>query len=84
MRATGLDLHAAACNGADPKLFDATSGEQALDALSYCDRCEIIVRCETHVNPRGSFFDGVAAGRIWSNGIPSELGLFDLRERDEQ
>jgi hypothetical protein len=82
MRGTGFYLEQAACFGADPKLFDAVIGELVLDALSYCDRCPIIPECDAHVKPRKSYFDGVAAGRIWNNGIPSELGLFDMRESD--
>ncbi len=82
MRGAGFYLEEAACNGADPRLFDAVIGEFVLDALSYCDRCPIIVQCDAHVNPAKSFFDGVAAGRIWNNGIPSELGLFDMRESE--
>jgi hypothetical protein len=82
MRGTGFYLEQAACFGADPDLFDSTAGESVLDALSYCDRCPIIPECDAHVKPRKSYFDGVAAGRIWNNGIPSELGLFDMRESE--
>jgi len=78
MRGTGFNLEGAACEGADPKLFDATSGDKAEDALSYCDRCSKIIECDSHVQPQKSYFDGVAAGRIWNNGIPSELGLFEI------
>ena len=66
----------AACIGADPRLFDAVCGEAAEDALSYCDRCPVVRECETVVKPKKSFFDGVAAGRVWQNGAPVELVLF--------
>ena len=59
---------AAACRDADPQLFDAMSGPKVFDALSYCDRCEVVRECETFVRPRKSFFDGVAAGRVWRAG----------------
>ena len=71
-----INLPEAACIGADPRLFDAMSGETAEDALSYCDRCPVVKECETVVRPKKSYFDGVAAGRIWSNGVPIELALF--------
>lgn len=71
-----IHLPDAACIGADPRLFDAISGEAAEDALSYCDRCPVIRECETVVRPKKSFFDGVAAGRIWQNGAPVDLALF--------
>lgn len=71
----------AACIGADPRLFDATDGEEVEDALSYCDRCPVIKECETIVRPKKSFFDGVAAGRIWQNGQQVDMTLFaTLRE----
>ena len=59
---------AAACRDADPQLFDAMSGPKVFDALSYCDRCEVVRECETFVRPRKSFFDGVAASKVWRNG----------------
>lgn len=58
----------AACIGADFTLFDALGGDRALDALSYCDRCPVIPECEALIQPRRSYFDGVAAGRVWHNG----------------
>lgn len=61
-------LDEAACIGADPRLFDANTGERMHDALSYCDRCPVIPECEDHVRPRRSHFDGVAAGKVWREG----------------
>ena len=75
-------LHLAAWNGADPRLFDAMSGDDFEDALSYCDRCPIIPRCEEYVRPKQSYYDGVVAGKVWRNGVPVEPGLFDLRESE--
>lgn len=71
-----VTLPEAACIGADPRLFDATSGDLAEDALSYCDRCPVVPQCEDLVRPRRSYFDGVAAGKIWHNGAPAQPALF--------
>ena len=71
-----MHLPEAACIGADPKLFDATTGETVEDALSYCDRCPVIRECETIVRPKKSYFDGVAAGKVWKDGVRIELALF--------
>ena len=67
----------AACKGANPYLFDATSGDAVLDALSYCDRCTVIPECETLVRPRKSYYDGVCANKVWRDGKSIEPGLFD-------
>jgi hypothetical protein len=71
-------LQRAACKGADPVLFDETFGERVFDALSYCDRCPVIPECEDYVQPRRSYFDGVAGGRLWRNGNETEPGLFTI------
>jgi hypothetical protein len=75
-------LEGAACIGADPNLFNATSGETAEDALSYCDRCDVRGGCDDLVKPRKSHYDGVAAGKVWKDGAPVEIGLFELREKE--
>lgn len=75
-------LEQAACNGADPRLFDAMSGDAVDDALSYCDRCVVTAQCEDYVRPKRSYYDGVVAGKVWRNGVPIEPGLFDLRESE--
>ena len=74
-----LSLYAdAACLGADPRLFDAMSGEIVLTALSYCERCPVIPLCEDVVRPRRSLFDGVAAGKVWREGrVVKQDALFD-------
>ena len=66
----------AACKGANPYLFDATSGDAVLDALSYCDRCPVIKECDEWVKPRRSYYDGVASGRVWHNGVALKPTLF--------
>jgi len=71
-------LQDAACKGAEPALFDAVAGEQVFDALSYCERCTVTGPCEAYVMPARSYFDGVAAGRLWRNGIETEPGLFHI------
>jgi WhiB family redox-sensing transcriptional regulator len=77
MSLSRLTLPDAACNGADPRLFDATSGELVEDALSYCDRCPVVKECEEVVRPKRSYFDGVAAGKVWKDGARVELALFN-------
>jgi len=68
----------AACLRADPALFEATSGERAADALSYCERCTVVKECEELVRPRRSYFDGVAAGKVWRDGrVVKQDTLFD-------
>jgi len=71
-----MNLPDAACLGADPSLFDATGGDRAQDALSYCDRCPVTRECEDLVRPRKSYYDGVAGGKIWREGTPADPGLF--------
>ena len=71
-------LEQAACKGANPKLFDAATNDDAFDALSYCERCPVIQPCLDYVQPRRSYFDGVAGGRLWRNGNETEPGLFTI------
>jgi hypothetical protein len=68
----------AACKGADPHLFDATFGEAVFDALSYCDRCNVIEACLDWVMPHRSYFDGVAGGKSWRGGKEIEPALFNI------
>jgi WhiB family transcriptional regulator, redox-sensing transcriptional regulator len=77
MRGEGYYLEAAACNGADPKLFDAIFGEHVNTALTYCDRCTVITACEEYVRPSKHFYDGVVAGKVWRNGVPEQPALFE-------
>lgn len=65
-------LRAAACIGSDPQLFDAISWPDAEPALKICSHCPVKEVCERHVlgsRPRNSFFDGVAGGRVWRDGL---------------
>lgn len=71
-------LERAACKGADPRLFDAIAGEDVWDALSYCERCPVMQACLDYVQPSRSYFDGVAAGRLWRNGHETEPGMFTI------
>lgn len=61
-------MEKAACREADPGLFDHTEGIRVWQALYYCDRCPVTRECDEVVRPRKSFFDGVAAGKVWRNG----------------
>lgn len=59
----------AACRGAEPRDFDATEHAQAAVALWYCGRCTVRELCYDIVQPAKSYYDGVAAGRVWRNGL---------------
>ncbi len=58
----------APCREADPWLFDQFNLDLAQPALNYCSRCIFWEECESLVQPKPSFFDGVVAGKIWRNG----------------
>lgn len=73
-----MSLLRAACKGADPYLFDATFGEAVFDALSYCERCPVRDECFNYVQPHRHYFDGVAAGRLWRNGLEIQPELFNI------
>lgn len=75
---TARSLDRAACKGANPALFDAVAGDRVFDALSYCERCPVIEACCDYVQPSRSYFDGVAAGRLWRNGRETEPGMFHI------
>jgi WhiB family redox-sensing transcriptional regulator len=70
-------LQQAACKGSNPVLFDATFGDPVFDALSYCYRCPVIPECLDYVLPHRSYFDGVAAGKVWRGGTEVEPVLFE-------
>lgn len=76
--APSRNLEQAACKGANPGLFDAIAGDLVFDALSYCERCEVASECFDYVQPSRSYFDGVAAGRLWRNGIETDPVLFSI------
>lgn len=38
--------------------------------LEACGRCQVQQWCFDVVDPRRSGFDGICAGRVWSNGRP--------------
>lgn len=59
----------AACRTADPRCFDAIDHEQASLALWYCRQCPVIDLCHEIVRPHKSYYDGVAAGKVWRNGL---------------
>lgn len=73
---TPMNLLMAACADDDPRLFDATTPEDALEALQICAICLVKDECLEWVKPHKSYYDGVAAGRLWLNGQPVDVGLF--------
>lgn len=40
----------------------------SLPALEMCRSCPFTQQCLDRVDPQASYFDGVAAGRVWRNG----------------
>ena len=63
----------AACRGADPSRFDHTAWSVAAEwtILDYCSVCPVTRLCErTVIGDSPSWFDGIAGGKVWSNGRP--------------
>ena len=65
-----------ACEGMPSWYWDATAERDATKALSICARCPVTDWCADVVRPSSSFFDGVAAGRVYRNG--KDVGGLDL------
>jgi WhiB family transcriptional regulator, redox-sensing transcriptional regulator len=64
----GSFVSKAPCRDADPWLFDQFNLDLAQPALNYCSRCIFWQECESLVQPKPSFYDGVVAGKVWRNG----------------
>ena len=58
----------APCREADPWLFDQFNLDLVQPALNYCSRCIFWEECESLVQPKPNFYDGVVAGKVWRNG----------------
>ena len=64
----GSFISKAPCRDADPWLFDQFNLDLAQPALNYCSRCIFWQECDSLVQPKPSFYDGVVAGKVWRNG----------------
>ena len=64
----GSFVSKAPCRDADPWLFDQFNLDLAQPALNYCSRCIFWQECESLVQPKPNFYDGVVAGKVWRNG----------------
>lgn len=64
----GSFVSKAPCRDADPWLFDQFNLDLAQPALNYCSRCIFWQECDSLVQPKPSFYDGVVAGKVWRNG----------------
>jgi WhiB family redox-sensing transcriptional regulator len=64
----GSFVSKAPCRDADPWLFDQFNLDLAQPALNYCSRCIFWEECDSLVQPKPSFYDGVVAGKVWRNG----------------
>lgn len=58
----------APCREADPWLFDQFNLDLAQPALNYCSRCIFWEECESLVQPKPNFYDGIVGGKVWRNG----------------
>jgi hypothetical protein len=58
----------APCREADPWLFDQFNLDLAQPALNYCSTCIFWQECDSLVQPKSNFYDGVVAGKVWRNG----------------
>jgi WhiB family redox-sensing transcriptional regulator len=58
----------APCREADPWLFDQFNLDLAQPALNYCSRCYFWAECESLVQPKPNFYDGIVGGKVWRNG----------------
>ena len=64
-------LQKAACIGTSPSVFDADTYPQAWNAIKVCSSCprNTAWACLQKIAPHKSWFDGVAGGMVWKNGI---------------
>ena len=63
-------LDEANCVGSNPDLFNHTTLPEASEALSICASCSFKGNgCNELIQPRSSYFDGVADGKVWQNGV---------------
>ena len=58
----------APCREADPWLFDQFNLDLAQPALNYCSSCIFWTECESLVQPKPNFYDGIVGGKVWRNG----------------
>lgn len=70
-RDDAVALEYAACAGVNPRLFDETTYPQAWNALKVCSSCPRRTQwaCLKKIEPHRTWFDGVAGGMVWRNGI---------------
>lgn len=60
-------MELASCRGKDPQLFDTFLNP--LPALRICDTCPVRSWCLATVDPARSYYDGVAGGHTWREGM---------------
>ena len=58
----------APCRDSDPWLFDQFNLDLAQPALNYCAKCPFWNECESLVQPKPNFYDGIVGGKVWRNG----------------
>lgn len=61
-------LDDAACRGLPPQVFDGKTHEDVNAALATCHGCRCKRACNLWMRPGRTFYDGIAAGRLWRDG----------------
>lgn len=61
-------INTAPCREADSWLFDQSEIDLAMPGLSYCSGCKFWQECDDWIKPKSSYYEGVAAGKVWRNG----------------
>jgi hypothetical protein len=70
-------LQHGACVGKPARIFDATTIDDATEALWLCSKCWVKRECLAWMQPGRRFYDGVVGGKLWHDG--KEIQLYDLR-----
>ena len=74
----------ALCPSASTILFDQIEHNEYSEAAQHiCSRCQVAEECLLIVNPTNSYFDGVAGGIVFKNGVivPKQQPKPRFRER---
>jgi len=61
-------LDRAACQDANPILFDQHWFPVAYQALEVCSRCPVRRECVDYLDPANNYYSGVCGGMVWSRG----------------
>lgn len=65
----------AACLGLEPKFFDAKTWDASLVGLNACWSCTVRYECLRLVDPARNYYDGIAGGYVWVEGVLREWSI---------